>query len=307
MASRRLGADERIGRWASAHHGLISMEVGQRSGLSARQMRLRVRAGRLDRLGRGTYRVNGAPATPEQAAYAAVLSAGRNAVVGGLSALALFGISPAPATPRLTVPALASARTPGAVVLRSDLDAQDRTRVGPIPCTTVARALVEVARDLDQERLDELVDTALHRRLATTSAILGAVRRAGQGWGRAGAGRLRTSLRPWLGAVRPGSPGEARLLRRLEEWGFPEPVRQHPVRVGDRVVYLDVAWPALLAGLEYDGEEFHTPRNLAADEAREAALRACGWWIGRVDRHDLAPSSTRLRLELEARLGRRAA
>jgi hypothetical protein len=299
--------DERLGRWAEKHLGVITLDRAVAVGLSARQVQIRVRRGGLVRVRQGVYRVNGAPITPEQEAYAAVVAAGPSAVVGGLSALALFGLIEAPKRPRLTVPPLASARTPGAVVLRSHLDSLDRTQVGPIPCTTVSRSLVEAARHLDQARLDELVDSAIHRRLTSTSAILGSMRRARSGWGRAGASRLRNSIQPWLGPVAPESPGEARLLRRLAEWGLPEPVRQHPVELDSGVVRLDVAWPECLVGLEYDGEEFHGPRRLVADERREAKLRALGWWIGRVDRHDLAPSSTRLLDELRPRLLRAAA
>ncbi|HEX4868142.1 MAG TPA: type IV toxin-antitoxin system AbiEi family antitoxin domain-containing protein [Acidimicrobiales bacterium] len=302
MAKKRTNPDERLGRWAEKHLGLVPLDRALRVGLTSRQVQLRARRGRLVRVRHGVYRVNGAPVTADQQAYAAVLAAGPAAVVGGLSALALFRLVEAPKQPRLTVPPLASARTPGAIVLRSPLSSADRTHVGPIPCTTVPRALVEVARDLDQAHLDDLVDSAIHRDLASTSAILGAIRRAPAGWGRAGADNLRRALHPWLGTVAAESPGEARLLRRLLEWGLPEPERQHPVELGPTIVRLDVAWPDHLVGLEYDGEEFHGPRRLAADEQREAALRARGWWIGRVDRHDLAPSSTRLLDELRPRL-----
>lgn len=302
MARKPTTPDDRLGRWAQKHLGVVTCERAIALGLSNRQLQIRARQGRLVRVGRGVYRVNGAPITPDQQAYAAVLGAGPSAVVGGLSALALFGLTEPPKRPRLTVAPHASARTPGAVVLRSPLDPLDRTHVGPIPCTTVSRSLVEVARHLDRPRLNELVDAALHRRLTSTSAILGSLRRAGSGWGRAGTGKLRESLQPWLGPVAPESPGEARLLRRLDEWGLPEPVRQHLVALPSGLVRIDVAWPERLVGLEYDGEEFHSPRTLGDDERREAALRANGWWIGRVDRHDLSPSSTRLLHELLPRL-----
>jgi len=72
-------------------------------------------------------------------------------------------------------------------------------------------------------------------------------------------------------------------------------------------VFLDLAWPERLVALEYDGTRAHTPRRLAADVAREEALRRRGWWIGHVDHHDLQPSATRVRDELILRLGRSAA
>ncbi len=93
------------------------------------------------------------------------------------------------------------------------------------------------------------------------------------------------------------------MLRRLADWGFPAAALQYEVRLpGGRRAFLDIAWPLEHVGLEYDGERSHTPAHLAADVAREERLRALGWWIGRVDREDLRPSSTRLRDEVLPRL-----
>jgi very-short-patch-repair endonuclease len=164
-----------------------------------------------------------------------------------------------------------------------------------------------MARRADPVVLAEALDTTLHRQLASPASVLASLRRAGAGPGRAGAVMLRAALEPWLGGIEPGSPAEARLLRRLEDWGFPPPQLQHEVVTPIGRFRLDVAWPTLFAALEYDGVEHHGPRQLAADVRREDALRAAGWWIGRVDRHDLAPSSTRVRDELVERLADRAA
>jgi hypothetical protein len=88
-----------------------------------------------------------------------------------------------------------------------------------------------------------------------------------------------------------------RLLRRLESWGLPTPVKQHPVRDpgGDVIGILDLAWPRWTIGVEYDGDRYHTPRGLSHDVIREERLRSLGWHIERADRVDLRPSSTRLR------------
>jgi hypothetical protein len=156
---------------------------------------------------------------------------------------------------------------------------------------------------LTDDALQALVDDVLDRRLATPASVLGAIRRAPSGHGRSGAPRVRAALEPWLGRIVPGSPAEVRLIRRLSDWGLPNPVRQHEVRLpSGRSAYIDLAWPPALVGLEYDGSRAHTPRRMAADVAREEGLRAQGWWIGRVDRHDLAPSATRVRDELNDRL-----
>jgi hypothetical protein len=156
--------------------------------------------------------------------------------------------------------------------------------------------------------LVDLVDDVVCAGLATPSAILGAIRRSATGRGRAGAPRLRDAVAPWITGVQPDSPAEVRLLRRISDWGLPAPVRQHRVRleVGAEAK-VDLAWPDRRVGLEYDGERWHTPRRLAADVQREEGLRSLGWWIGRVDKHDLLPSSVRLRDELAGRLAVRAA
>lgn len=154
----------------------------------------------------------------------------------------------------------------------------------------------------------DLVDEVIAKGLASPASILGAIRRAGLGHGRKGSVRLRSALMPWVEGIKPGSAAEVRLIRRLDDWGLPAPVRQHEVkRPSGRTAFIDLAWPEQRVGLEYDGEAFHGPRQLRADVTREEDIRAVGWWVGRADRHDLRPSSTRLRDELLPRLRPRAA
>lgn len=305
--SPSLTPDERAARRAARHHGLLTRAVARQCGLTDRQIARRVERGLWVRLAPGVFRIHGAPVTSMQQAYAAVLAAGPHAVVGGRSALALFGLTDPPLLPSITVPLTASARTKLAVVRRSTVAVEDRTSIGPVPCVTVARGLVEVSRRASSASLEPLVDSALHRGLAHPRTIVAALRRAGGVQGRPGARRLLQLLEPWTRGITPGSPGEVRLLRRLDDWGFPPPVLQHEVRLGRGRAFIDVAWPALLVGLEYDGAEHHGPRQLGHDVEREEALRALGWWVGRADRFDLSPSSSRLRDELGQRLRERAA
>lgn len=302
-----LSPDQRVARRAARHHGLVTRALALASGLTDRQIARRVERGVWVRLSPGVFRIEGAPVTAAQQAYAAVLAAGPHAVVGGRSALALFNLCEAPTLPSITVPPTASARTRLALVRRSMLTPADRTSVGPVPCVTASRGLVEVSRRADASSVQKLLDGALHRRLARPATVLAALRRSGGLQGRPGSARLMEALEPWMRGVTPGSPGEVRLLRCIDDWGLPRPVLQYQVVLTNQRVFIDVAWPHHRIGLEYDGAEFHGPRELGHDVEREEALRAAGWWIGRLDRLDLAPSSTRVRDELSARLLRRAA
>ncbi|MBV9953140.1 MAG: hypothetical protein JO291_14400 [Acidimicrobiia bacterium] len=69
---------------------------------------------------------------------------------------------------------------------------------------------------------------------------------------------------------------------------------------------LDLAWPARLIGLEYDGVKFHNPRHIERDEARQSGLEHLGWKVAHADRFDLRAGDRRLRDELGALLRRAA-
>jgi very-short-patch-repair endonuclease len=300
---KKPSADELVGRHAARHHGLVTRRKALAVGLTDRQIAGRVRDGRWERVGAGVYRIAGAPLSAAQVLLTALLAAGPGAAAAGISSLALLGVGAHPLVPRIAVPPSSSARTPNAIVRRSPITEADLTWVGPIRATAPGRALLEAAAHVEPTVLDDLVDDVLVRTSTTTSHVLGAIRRSATGSGREGVDLLRRSLEPWLSGVAPESPAEVRLIRRLLEWRLPEPVRQHVVRLADdQEVRLDLAWPDRRVGLEYDGERFHGPRRLRADVEREEALRAAGWWVGRVDRHDLSPSSTRVRDELAPRL-----
>jgi hypothetical protein len=109
--------------------------------------------------------------------------------------------------------------------------------------------------------------------------------------------------------IQPESPAEARLVRRLREWGLPEAALQHVVRDagGTALARLDVVWPAQQVGLDYDGRRPHGPRAIEHDETRLAAVEALGWRVETADRLDLRPGETRLRGRLVALLRARPA
>ncbi len=305
----RPSPDVLVARRAARHHGLITRAEALAAGLTAAQIRHRVRSGLWERVSHGVYRIAGAPTSPEQVALAAILSTGDGALASHLTALALFGIGNAPSVPHLTVGPAASARTRTAVVHRSEVAVVDRTKVGVIPCTSPARSLVDVAALVDRRHIAELVDDVVCAGLVQPASVLGAARRAQRAPGRRGVPMLIAALGPWVDGIRPGSPAEVRLLRRLVAWGLPVPAKQHRVHddTGELVGVLDLAWSDRRIGLEYDGVRHHTPRDLGHDVAREERLRSLGWSIERVDRFDLVPSSTRLRDLLAPLLVRAAA
>jgi hypothetical protein len=297
---------ERITNRASRRYGLVPHADAGAAGLTDWQIQSLVRSGRWERIVPGVYRIAGTPESCEQAVLAACYVAGRDALASHLTGLALLGVGMPPIVPHITVYKSKSARTRIAKVHRSRVLPIDRTTVGVIPCTTAARALVDVAPLVPHVELCNLTDTVLYKRLAMLSDVLGAIRRAGIG--RHGIPSLRTALAPWLYGIRPGSPAEARLIRQLERWGFPTPVKQVPIvdESGRTIGTVDLGWPERKVGLEYEGGLTHTPREESGDESRYERIAELGWWISPVDRGDLKASNTRLRDELRPRLPRAA-
>ncbi len=104
------------------------------------------------------------------------------------------------------------------------------------------------------------------------------------------------------------SPGESWKRLRLLDAGFPRPVAQFWVldRAGRRRYRLDLAYPHLLLGFEYDGAEDHSAdSDRAADEARRAWLREVkGWRLVVSRKADVFGTDPWLELEVGRFLGR---
>jgi len=70
-----------------------------------------------------------------------------------------------------------------------------------------------------------------------------------------------------------GSPMETRIRLSIVLAGLPPPVLQHPVGP----YYLDLAYPELMLGIEYDGRDHLDPDRALRDLAREGYLGRRGW------------------------------
>lgn len=293
--------NRRLVALAATQLGLITRDQARMAGLSSGQISGRLSAGRWVRVDRGVYAIAGVPATWQQRAWAAVRAGAQGAHASHLTAAALAGLSvAAPPQPHLTVGRERSTRLSGATVHSARLTPTDLTLLQGVPATTVPRTLIDCAGLLGPNRLQRLVDEAMHKRLVRPDQIPAFWDKARLRPGRAGEPRLRAALEPWQGAILPDSPPEARLRRQLRQWGYPEPALQVPVLDDDGTTLgrVDLGWPAVRVGLEYDSEEFHGPSTWASDEARQVAIERQGWRLLRVDKIDLRPGQPHLRTAL---------
>jgi hypothetical protein len=206
------------------------------------------------------------------------------------------------------VPRQARAPAGQAIVHRGDLDPRDRLIVAGVPCTGVARTLLDCAGIVGHRRLCDLVDTAFCEQLSHNLAVAAAIERAQDGRGRRGVAALRLATRAWSQGIESGSPAEMRLLRLIASWGIEPATPQIELREPSGVLIgrIDLGWPARHVGLEYDSDRYHNPRHWSRDEARQVSFDSIGWHVHRVSKRDLLPSSTWLRDTLLMELGRAA-
>lgn len=290
-------ARQRVQRRIARQHGAVARRQALADGLSRTMVETELETGRWARTQfRGVYRDVTHHQTWRYRTAAAVLAGPADTVASHLSAAALFGLTPAPDLPHITVPPGGGCRKAGLVVHRSPVMARDRCESQGIPVTRPARTLVDCAEVLTAAGLMAIVDPCLCRQLTSPAEVLGAIERVSRAGRRRGVPRLREVLTVWTDGIRPGSAAEMRLLRRIERWGLPAPERQVEVHDGDGrfVARIDLAWPARRSGLEYDGQQHHGPRQWEADAARQARLETLGWRIERVEKCDLLDGATRL-------------
>jgi len=158
------------------------------------------------------------------------------------------------------------------------------------------------ARADSPERSLAILDAALRSRFAPADLLCDAAGRLHI----AGVERVRNLLP--LADGRAESPGESWLRWMCHDAGFPVPVAQFEVTCRGGARYrIDLAWPHLRLGLEYDGVEFHTGKALTRDRTRLNALTRAGWPIQSVTAPMLWAGRTKLVAELRDDLRLRGA
>ena len=299
-------ADELISKDAARQSGALTGAQARKAGLSQTQIDYRVRTKRWRRVARDVFVLAGSRDTWQQRAMVVCLAGPPGTVTSHLTAAAVYGLAKPPKEPHVTIPKKASgARIAGARVRRADLRTVDKAMKDRIPCTTAVQTVLDCAELLEQEALCVLVDSALCRKLMQPNRLIRAAEtawRSARKARRAGLGRLLEALEVWRSGAPPGSPPEAKLQRRLKEWGFPPAQRQVEVygKDGRFIARADlgiVEWKVLL---EYDSDENHGPRFWIADDERlDRVEEETGWRVVPVDRFDLRPSNNNLRDRLE--------
>jgi hypothetical protein len=251
-------------------------------GLSASSVRDRVGTGRLHRLYRGVYAV-GHPIVSQKGRWmAAVRACGPGAVLSHRDAAALLDLRRnARARFEVTVPRRSRRSRPGIQIHRPrHLHPDDVTVIDEIPCTTVARTLIDLAEVVGSAEVERAIERAEKLQIFDLRAVQACINRAPS---RRGA-RLVTSL---LALYRPESAFtrsdlEKAFLAICDAAGIPRPSVNTWVEYDGTGGEIDFVWPDAKVAIEVDGWEDHGNRfAFERDRERDRRLRLDGWRVER--------------------------
>ena len=156
----------------------------------------------------------------------------------------------------------------------ADLHPRWITAVDGMPCTTVARTLVDLGAVMAESVVARCLDRALGRGLVSVSAVETA-RQAVARQGRRGAGVIRRVLVPHLACEPVAGVFEARMARLARATGAAAAVPEYEVWTdsGAFVARVDFAYPELRLAIEVDGFAAHSSVDaFRRDRTRQNAL-----------------------------------
>ena len=219
-------------------------------------------------------------------------------VLAGYSAAALLDAHCAPhpdALAEVTVPGGGQRPHTGLRVRRDRLHPDEITHVGDVACTTPRRTAFDLARDDDPAEAVVAVDRLANRHRFHPDLLL---HYSAHCRGRRGVAQI-----PWVlthASPYSGSPMESRLRLLITEAGLPRPAVQWVVQdlATRTAVWLDLAWPELMIGIEYEGEPHTEPGRVLRDVGRYIRLVDRGWRIYRYTKLDVYGQPERIIDEL---------
>lgn len=296
--------DRRLAELAARGHGVVSLPQLLGLGLSRQAVARRAAAGRLHRLHRGVYAVGHRKLTREGHWVAAVLAYGPDALLSHLSALALHGVRPnnRPLT-EITVP-LASARSREGVRAHAStaLTPADRSVVDGIPCTSVARSVLDSGVALGVGGTKRAVERAEILRVFDLRDFGELLARAA---GHRGAPVLEAVLTDLREPDWTENDYEAAVLSLVRSAALTEPICQAPMVLGGEAVRIDFLWPVERVALEADSYEFHGTRQaFERDRRRDQLLRLAGYEPVRITWRQLSRHPEQVEELLRRLLGR---
>ncbi len=291
-------SDGELARLAGPLRVLTTAELLQ-AGLSYAAIEVRVDQGRLQRLWRGAYFVGPGPVPARSLAKGAVSSFIAAVYISHDWAGFLHGFVRVPELPvHVIVPGTGRSRAEGIRTHRSStLAPRDLTERWGIPCTSGARAILDMAQTRTIPQLERLIADAQVAKAVTEAQLRDVANRAGRR-------QAATRLKQAMGKANGMTLSEAeRILRRLlREAGLPQPITNYPIGS----FKADFCWPDQMLIVELDSFTHHGHRRaFHHDRRRNAILTAQGWSVMQVTAAQLEHEPLAVVANVAAALARR--
>lgn len=146
---------------AAENYGLITMEMAKRNGVSGMSLVMLERRGRLQRVGRGVYRLEQHPTTEYDEYASLVARAGDGAFLWGPTVLALEKLCPTdPATLYVAVPGRVRRHLGRGVIVKNGADNKSVKPLRGIPAQPIEEAIRSSRGSIMDERLVEATNRA---------------------------------------------------------------------------------------------------------------------------------------------------
>jgi very-short-patch-repair endonuclease len=268
-------SDRAIEEASRAQHHVLTLAQLEQLGLSARAVRHRAASGRLGRIHNGVYGIG----RPSQRGrwMAAVLTCCPHAALSHRSAAELWEIVPRrPGLIHVTVPGRTGRSRPGLKVHTAALLEPEATIQHGIPCTSIARTLLDLAASASPRELERAIDQVEASRLFDLDELRDTIARHP---GRRGVAAVRASLEAYEGPNVTASEAEERLLALVRRAGLPRPEVNVPIAFPDGAVFRpDFLWRDARLIVEVDGRDYHARRaSFESDRVRDRRLALAGF------------------------------
>lgn len=290
-----------VGDVAASHHAAISRSQAVSLGLKPSRIRQELERSTLRIGAPNVYLVHGAPSTWHQALMAATLTANGAGIASYRAAAQLHGIDGFTADLiEVTVPRGRRVRVPDAIVHQGFVPDTHRLEVDEIPCTSLARTLIDLAQVVTALELERAIDDFQRRGYSLTwlEQMATELHRPGQRGTKLVLAEV--ANRRASGVVR-GSWFEKLIELAIASPKLPPLALQHIIRSedGEFIAQVDLAFPSVRLGIEAHSRSFHTGTHREViDQRRENRAIAEGWqfvYMGWADRK--SPAQARAYLE----------
>jgi predicted transcriptional regulator of viral defense system len=307
FSAHQQGKEGEIARICHGQNGLVALEQLEALGLAPEAIVKRVASGRLHRIHQRVYSLTPGVMTERGKFMAAVLACGPDAVLSHRSAAYLWGLVDAWEDPIDVTAPNRRGRSPAGVAAHRDGSLQpiDKTSLCGIPCTSVARTLLEFAGVAPEWEVRKVVSEAEVLRILDKPRLRLLLKRSRR---RRGVARLRLildTIHPQINRTR--SELERIFLELCAARAVPEPEVNVWLPAPDGKRYqADFLWRDAGLIIEADSRRFHdTDTAFVAERKRQQQLELAGWRVSRCTWEEVEREPRRLALTVHGLIAQR--